>query len=122
MSDVAPDFGLEPDKWLKEVDSVPLITRMPSARTPYVPNPKYLEILELKGNIGTLVRMRPTALASAHKSGRFRVVVIAKGIHTAGRATRWSCAPRRRPLVVKSDKRTESTIVGGGTGRKKCKV
>jgi hypothetical protein len=121
VSDVAPDFGLEPDKWLKEVDSVPLITRMPSARTPHVPNPKYLEILELTGNIGTLVRVRPTALASAHQSGRFRVVVIAKGTHRrTGHPVELRASSQ--PIVVKSDKRTESTIVGGGTGRKKCKV
>ena len=99
--------GLVPDKWLMEVNMIPLST-----------SPKcWCHVSELDKNVATLVRVRPSVLTSSHNGARFRIVVKATGTHRKN-GTTITLSTSSQPLTCYSDKRTKSTTVGRAVSKK----
>jgi hypothetical protein len=107
--------GLEPDQWLRAGVGIFLHTA-PPVRV-HVPRNEDQEILTLKGNVGTLVRVKSTVLSSRNQSAKFKVVIEASA------RTRRSNLPvvmraESKPMIFVSRQNVKKAEIGYGRKRK----
>lgn len=108
-----PYGGLVPDQWLTETGDISLCVTPPNSRV-HVPGAMDQGIKELTGNIGTLVRVKPTrkVLTSANNGARFKVVVEA--VCTALRSGHpVKLTAQSKELTIVSNPRAKSAALGG---------